>query len=175
MNEKKEAVAQLSGASMAAPEPRHETQASLTDQVERDVCVFCQFATESIRDSQKVYEDDNVLALLDDFPISDGHTLVMLKDHHDDLASLSEEQAAYLGGVVARISRALKEACDVPYIYVASLGEQVRHVHYHLVPRYEEDRKGFGHFLKPRGELRNHEALIERIREEIKSVFDRQR
>ena len=130
-------------------------------------CAFCAFIQTYAKEAQKLYEDEEVYAFLDDYPLAEGHTLIMLKAHHPDLSSVSPADAARLGEIVARLSKALKQAVNAEYIYVASLGEQVRHVHYHLIPRYNGDRKGFVHFLSPRGHLKDANTLATRIRKEV--------
>jgi len=130
-------------------------------------CAFCAFIQTHAKEAQKVYEDEKVYAFLDDYPLAEGHTLIILKAHHSDLSSVSPADAARLGEIVARLSKALKQAVNAEYIYVASLGEQVRHVHYHLIPRYNGDRKGFVHFLSPKGRLKDANTLAARIREEV--------
>lgn len=95
------------------------------------------------------------MVILDDFPKSTGHTLVILKEHQPDITFVSPEAAAAMGRSVARIAAAIKNALGAKFIYVASIGEQVQHVHWHLIPRYEKDGKGFIHFMSSRGKLSN--------------------
>ncbi|MBI2037937.1 MAG: HIT family protein [Candidatus Magasanikbacteria bacterium] len=127
-------------------------------------CVFCDFVATRRRHSQMVYEDDCVLAILDDNPLAEGHTLVILKSHHPDLTTVSPTDAAEMGRSVARIGGALKAALGAEFIYIASIGEQVRHVHFHLVPRYKGDAAGFGHFLSARTKLQNGQAIAAKIK-----------
>lgn len=127
-------------------------------------CVFCDFVATQRRRSQMVYEDDRILAILDDSPLAEGHTLVILKEHHPDLTTVAPKDAGEMGRCVARIAGAIKAALGAEFVYVASIGEQVRHAHYHLVPRYKSDTTGFGHFLSSRTKLRNGAALATRIR-----------
>ncbi|HWN71821.1 MAG TPA: HIT family protein, partial [Haliangium sp.] len=58
----------------------------------------------------KVYEDDRVLAFLDIFPLSRGHTLVIPKEPAETLDELSDESAAAIGRVLPRIARAVMQA-----------------------------------------------------------------
>lgn len=131
-------------------------------------CVFCKFvASPELKKEQVIFEDELVYCMLDDYPISRGHTLVILKEHRLDLASVGEDEAAHLGIIVARVAAALKKALGVEFVYVVSVGEQVQHVHCHLIPRYKKDRKGFVHFTSRRGALENPYDLANRIKEFI--------
>lgn len=132
-----------------------------------DPCVFCEIVSAGSRHEQVLFEDDAILVILDDFPLAKGHALVILKRHLPDLSAVSSEAASMLGKAVARVAAAIKAALDAESVYVASVGEQVRHVHYHVVPRYSRDSKGFCHFMSPRGKLRDAAKLSLMIRERL--------
>lgn len=130
-------------------------------------CAFC--APEETLDGQSrmLYADAQVYAMLDRRPMARGHALVVLREHHADLSTVPPGQAAHLGEVVARLSKALKEGLGASSIYVAALGELVPHVHYHLIPRYAEDKKGFVHFLSPRRDLADPDRLVRAIQQHL--------
>lgn len=91
----------------------------------------------------KVYEDEHVLAFLDIGPLSRGHTLVIPKERKAFLHELSDEQAAAVGRVLPRIARALLAATGASAYNVlqnngAEAHQAVFHVHFHLIPRFEE-------------------------------------
>lgn len=135
-------------------------------QVTPPSCVFCTFVRERTRDAQKIYEDDDVLVILDDFPIAQGHTLVIVKHHREDFSALTSDEASHLGKVCVRVTKAL-QACGIPKVYVATLGEEIQHVHCHLVPRYGEDKKGFVHFLTPRKPLVDGPTFSAKVRQAL--------
>jgi histidine triad (HIT) family protein len=88
----------------------------------------------------KVYEDDHVLAFLDIFPLSYGHTLVIPKERKAFLHELSEESAAALGRVLPRLCRAVIAASGTrAYNILQNNGsvahQAVFHVHFHIIPR----------------------------------------
>ena len=106
-------------------------------------CVFCAIATGEIP-SFKVYEDDLVLAYLDINPFAKGHTLVIPKAH---AAGLLDAADAMLADVIVRAKRVaahLKETlgCDGFHILQnngEAAGQTVRHLHFHIVPRWTGD------------------------------------
>ena len=106
-------------------------------------CVFCAIATGEIP-SFKVYEDDLVLAYLDINPFAKGHTLVIPKAH---AAGLLDADDAMLADVIVRAKRVaahLKETlgCDGFHILQnngEAAGQTVRHLHFHIVPRWTGD------------------------------------
>lgn len=93
----------------------------------------------------KVYEDDRVLAFLDIGPLSRGHTLVIPKEPAETLDRLSDESAAAIGRVLPRLCRAVKRVsgCEA-YNVLENNGplahQAVFHVHFHIIPKPDEDR-----------------------------------
>ena len=90
----------------------------------------------------RVYEDDLVLAFLDVFPLSRGHTLVVPKQAVAQLDELSDESGGAIGRVLPRIARAVMKATGARSYNIlqnnGSLAHQaVMHVHFHIIPRYE--------------------------------------
>ena len=128
-------------------------------------CVFCAIATGEIP-SFKVYEDDLVLAYLDINPFAKGHTLVIPKAH---AAGLLDADDAMLADVIVRAKRVaahLKETlgCDGFHILQnngEAAGQTVRHLHFHIVPRWTGDPIVFEN---REGDMKELAALAEKIR-----------
>ena len=108
-----------------------------------DDCIFCQIVAGDIP-SRTVYEDDDVLAFLDVNPLAPGHTLVIPKDHHETLADLPEDESSAVFSALHRLAPAVEAAADAPATTVAfnngeAAGQEVPHVHGHIVPRFADD------------------------------------
>lgn len=109
-----------------------------------DGCVFCKMVTGEIP-AAKVYEDEAVLAFLDIGPISDGHTLVIPRQH---CTKIHECDPGVLSAVAARlgkIAQAVVAAMDADGYNVLSnnglaAGQVVDHLHFHIIPRKTGDR-----------------------------------
>jgi histidine triad (HIT) family protein len=91
----------------------------------------------------RIYEDDKVLAFLDIGPLSRGHTLVIPKEPAVTLDQLSDESAAAIGRVLPRICRAVLKATGATAFNVlenngARAHQAVFHVHFHIIPKYED-------------------------------------
>lgn len=98
--------------------------------------------------SHKVYEDADVLAFLDIYPLSRGHTLVIPKEPAETLDRLSDASAAALGRVLPRICRAVMAATGVrEYNVLENNGsgahQVIPHVHFHIIPKPNE-QEGLG-------------------------------
>lgn len=97
----------------------------------------------------KIYEDAHVLAFLDINPLSRGHTLVIPKEPAETLDKLSDEAAAAIGRVLPRLCRAIVQVSGTSaYNLLQNNGarahQAVMHVHFHIIPKPEEEAKGLG-------------------------------
>jgi len=106
-------------------------------------CLFCKIVTGEIP-TQKVYEDDQVLAFLDINPVNPGHTLVIPKEHHEKLSETPPEVAAEIMRVVPGLMKAIEKAVNAKAINIAVnngelAGQVVFHTHLHIMPRFEGD------------------------------------
>jgi len=115
-------------------------------------CIFCAISAGEIP-SFKVYEDELVLAYLDINPFSRGHTLVIPKAHSEGLLDTDETTLAAVIARVKKVAAHLKASlpCDGFNILQnngEAAGQTVKHLHFHIVPRYGrepivfESRKG---------------------------------
>lgn len=120
----------------------------------------------------KLYEDDRVLAFLDINPISRGHVLVIPKEPAETLDALSDDSSAAIGRVLPRIARAVMKATGA-YAYNVLQNNQalahqaVMHVHFHIIPKYD-DGTGLGIGWKAgKLEMEAGKALAEAIRAKV--------
>jgi histidine triad (HIT) family protein len=116
-----------------------------------DDCIFCKIATGQIP-SHKVHEDANVLAFLDIHPLRRGHTLIIPKRHRARYEDLSPEEASQLMLAVHALTPRVCGAVGAPSSTIAinngkEAGQEVPHVHVHLVPRSATDMAGPIHAL----------------------------
>ena len=111
----------------------------------KDDCIFCMIAAGDIP-SSTIYEDDDVRVILDLGPASQGHALILPKDHYDDVCSLDEALAAKILPLAARIGEAMKKSLGCAGFNLVqnngkAASQTVFHFHMHLIPRYENDRQ----------------------------------
>ncbi len=108
-----------------------------------ETCIFCKINNGEIP-SFCVYEDEDFKVILDRYPASKGHLLVITKEHCEDIFSLPEATAAKLYPLVKRLATQLKETFNPEGINIvqnngSAAGQSVFHFHLHLVPRYAND------------------------------------
>ncbi|CAM2918964.1 HIT family protein [Prescottella defluvii] len=110
-------------------------------------CVFCAIVAGEA-ESSLVYEDADTLAFMDIRPFTPGHLLVVPKKHASDLAELDPEDGGRLFQVGQQMAGALRDssvAAEGVNFFLADgvvAGQEVFHVHLHVVPRTVGD--GFG-------------------------------
>jgi len=101
-------------------------------------CIFCKIVKGDIP-SNKVYENEGFLAFLTIEPVSDGHLLVVPKEHVVWMQDASDETIAEAFKVAKKMMNALKKAFRCDFVHVSIAGEEVPHFHIHLMPRYSSD------------------------------------
>jgi len=104
-----------------------------------DGCAFCKMVAGEIPVTS-VYEDEAVLAFLDIGPISDGHTLVIPKQHCTRIHECDPDVLAEVASRLGRIAKAVVTAIDADGYNVlsnngAAAGQVVEHLHFHIIPR----------------------------------------
>ncbi len=106
-------------------------------------CIFCKIIDGSIP-SHVVYEDDRVIAFFDILPISQGHTIIVPKNHVKDIEHMTEEDMCAMAQAIKKIGKAVMDGLDVKGYSVfmdnkSAANQHVPHAHFHLVPRAEGD------------------------------------
>ena len=117
----------------------------------KDECLFCKIVRKEVP-AKIVYEDDDILAMLDAFPDTDGHVLVIPKKHYDSMIDVNEEDMDIIAHIHKVINIIAKEKgfADKGFRIInncgADGGQEVKHIHFHVLagkklPMYEKDAK----------------------------------
>lgn len=105
-------------------------------------CIFCRIVNGEIP-SYKVFENNNLIAILDISQATKGHTLIIPKTHAKNLYELDDLSAAEIFKVVPSIAKGIKKTFNPIGLNVVINTEKplqsVNHFHIHLVPRYDND------------------------------------
>ena len=112
-------------------------------------CIFCKIVNGAIP-TKKLYETQNSLAFLDAFPLVRGHTLVIPKNHYDKVQKMSTQDNSDLFEAVRVMARKLESLS--PSILIAvhngkESGQEIPHVHVHMIPRDSSDGAGPVHSM----------------------------
>jgi histidine triad (HIT) family protein len=133
-------------------------------------CIFCAIVARQAP-SSVVFEDDVCLAFMDLYPMVPGHLLVVPKTHAANLSELDEATGMHLFRIAQRMAAAVRGSglhCEGINLFLAdgeAAGQDVFHVHLHVVPRFQGDAividATFGH--PTRAELDSMAAQIAQL------------
>ncbi|MFB6158892.1 MAG: HIT family protein [Candidatus Nanohalobium sp.] len=125
-------------------------------------CVFCRII-EGELPSHKVYEDEDVVAFLDAKPVSKGHTLVVPKEHVEDIHGASDMD--YMWKPIVKVANAVKDTFNAEGVNIAQnngekAGQEVFHLHFHVTPVYSGNELDITY---NRSDLENGEDVAEKL------------
>lgn len=111
----------------------------------KEECIFCKIIRKEIP-SKIIFEDDKNLAFLDINPISEGHSLIILKNHYETLENIPDKDLINLFQVVRDIAKKIFEKLNIDGYHILqnnykAAGQEVNHFHIHIIPRKEGDNK----------------------------------
>lgn len=106
-------------------------------------CIFCKIANGDIP-SRTIYENDLFRVILDNGPATDGHALVLPKDHYANLFEIPSDTAAEAMKTAQTVAAMLKEKLHADGLNLVqnngeTAGQTVHHFHMHIIPRYKGD------------------------------------
>lgn len=107
-------------------------------------CVFCKIVSGKIN-TRKVYETEKSLSFLDAFPLTKGHTLVIPKKHYSKIQEMDKADNADLFEAVRIITSKLESVFAASLVAVHNgkeSGQEIPHVHVHIIPRNAGDGAG---------------------------------
>jgi histidine triad (HIT) family protein len=104
-------------------------------------CIFCKIARKEAAASI-VYQDVQTMAFMDIRPVSEGHTLIIPKQHYVDIFDTPENLLTATHIVSKRIAAAVKKATNADGISIVqqngtAAGQDIFHIHVHVIPRFE--------------------------------------
>ncbi|HGN7436993.1 HIT family protein [Staphylococcus aureus] len=125
--------------------------------------------------SFKVYEDDYVYAFLDISQVTKGHTLLIPKKASANIFETDEETMKHIGAALPKVANAIKRAFNPDGLNIIQnngefADQSVFHIHFHLIPRYENDIDGFGYKWETHEDFLDNDAK-QQIAEQIQAQF----
>jgi len=106
-------------------------------------CIFCKIVRGEA-ESWKVYEDEFTYAFFDIFPINEYHTLVIPKNHYDNMFDIPENEAVNIMKTVKKIVDLYSDKLGMKNIQIINSNgkeaqQDIFHIHFHIVPRFSGD------------------------------------
>jgi histidine triad (HIT) family protein len=139
-------------------------------------CVFCKIVVGEIP-TRVIMQNEKAMALLDAFPLAVGHSLVIPKSHYAKLQQMSEQDAIAVFEIVWKLTGAVETGSQVNASTIAihngsEAGQEIPHVHVHIVPRKRGDGAGAIHSMfktKPKLSPQEMDSLGEKIASNLSS------
>jgi histidine triad (HIT) family protein len=132
-------------------------------------CIFCKIVKREIP-AKIIAETEKSLAFIDAFPLTKGHSLVIPKNHYEKVQDISAEDNADLFETVRKVISKVDKISNATLLAVHNgkeSGQEIPHVHVHLIPRNAADSAGPVHSMfKDRPKLSENE--INQIHEKLK-------
>lgn len=122
----------------------------------QDDCIFCKIVRGEA-ECHKIHEDEKTITFLDAFPIAEGHTLVVSKEHHPNIYEAPEDVMQAVAANAKRVAGAIKRELEPDGLGVYQLngiaaGQTVFHYHVHIVPSEHGEPVDFATRLVPEGD-----------------------
>lgn len=106
-------------------------------------CLFCKIANKEIS-AKIIYEDENATAVLDVNPRSPGHSMVLPKNHAENILELPDDEIKGIFQAVKNVTALLKNKLNPDGFTIGinhgkASGQAVDHLHIHVIPRWKND------------------------------------
>jgi histidine triad (HIT) family protein len=139
----------------------------------REDCIFCKIVNGQIPASV-ILEDEYCLAFMDIFPVKEGHCLLIPKKHYENLLDVDLSLLAKMSSRLAELTRKVNKALKPDGILTAAAngigaGQDVPHLHFHIIPRDSGDEFGF-HFPKGYREKQADRSELDQVASRIKKA-----
>ena len=132
-------------------------------------CRFCDIISGK-HEAEVIFEDNDVIAFLDQAPHTSGHTLVLTREHYDNLLQVPPGLLSRIFERVQSLSKTLMKALKAQGVLIVSnviVQQTVPHLHIHIVPRWEDDQ--LDGFSTPNPVVSRLSDIAEKIRRELYS------
>ncbi|WP_235015224.1 HIT family protein [Oceanicoccus sp. KOV_DT_Chl] len=134
-----------------------------------DDCIFCQIA-QGNAPASKIHEDELTLTMLDIFPATPGHVLIISKAHFDDIFTASPQVLAQIAINSSKIAKALQavtqaDGLGIYQLNKAAAGQTVFHYHMHLIPQFTNQNIGI--HSKQAADPQQLEAMAQQLRQAL--------
>ncbi len=134
--------------------------------IPKEKCFICKH---QIDDSDIIFENDKFIAFLDLYPPTKGYTLLAVKKHLEDITELPEKEYLELQEILFKISKAIKKTFNAKRICILNSGGLLTHLHFHIIPMYEEVYDNFIDIILKKEILELSKEEMSELKDKIKN------
>ncbi len=137
-------------------------------------CIFCSIVAHAAP-AAIIYEDEASLAFLDIHPLTRGHTLVIPRQHWENIFELDREVGAAVMRATIKVAQVLRAELEPDGLNLLqssgrAAGQTIFHFHFHLVPRWTKDKLFLPHRPLAQAEPRELEELAALLRRQMEQA-----
>jgi histidine triad (HIT) family protein len=108
-----------------------------------DDCIFCKVLAGELP-SEKIYEDDYAVSVMDINPWTRGHAVVVPRKHAKNLFEIEDDELAHVVQAAKRVATMMRDTLDCDGVNLlqsngAAAWQTIFHLHFHVIPRYADD------------------------------------
>lgn len=110
-------------------------------------CIFCKIIKGELP-SKTIYEDELIKIIMNINPTTNGHLLVLPKEHMVNIMDTTDEVIMHSLSIIRKLYPELKEKLNCKGLTISQnneLGQEIKHFHIHLTPRYDNDLLNFNY------------------------------
>ena len=111
-------------------------------------CIFCKIIKNEIP-SSTIYEDNLIKVFLDVNPTTNGHMLIIPKKHYVNILDMDEKLISHSIKIIKeKLYPIVKEKLNCNGVTITQnneYGQEVKHFHIHVIPRYENDQTSYNY------------------------------
>ncbi|MBM3895896.1 MAG: HIT family protein [Thaumarchaeota archaeon] len=133
-------------------------------------CIFCKIADGKIP-ARIILESNKSLAFLDAFPLASGHSLVIPKKHYEKIQQMPADENYDLFNLVQQVTEKIDALTNAELIAVHNgkeSGQEIPHVHVHIIPRSAGDGAGAVHSMfrnRPKLSDKEFDQILDKIKD----------
>lgn len=154
---------------------RNQRFAKIRELQEKGICFSCQnFITGDIfpDDGLVFYEDEKVRCLFEKYPRATGHTVIVAKEHYEDISEMPIELGIHILKISDAIIKLHKEIIGAEKVYMCTICDGKRnHLHFQLFPRLKGETIGFGNFAREEGIIMDYHETVEIYKNRLKGII----
>ena len=115
-----------------------------------------------------IYEDENFRCFLVNNPRSNGHTVIITKEHYKDMMEIDDELCSKIYVLSKKVMNVLKETYNAESVYLCTMCDGImNHFHVQLIPRYNYEKRGSKNFVKERFDYVEDKEKLKELRNKL--------
>jgi diadenosine tetraphosphate (Ap4A) HIT family hydrolase len=136
--------------------------------------MFCNYLKKDLIDTL-ILENEHAFAVAENY-FREGHCTVIVKRHIDSISKIERKEYSSIFDLITKVSKALEKIYDCEKTYLLSIGDQVGHLHFHLIPKHKNlcsmGKYCFRELFKAEGERHPLEPDKFKLASSVKSLIN---